>query len=206
MKECTNCKTKKNYNEFYNRAASKDNLTSQCKLCISSAKSLAYKEDKNNVKEKKRLYSRNFARKNKDKRSKYQKQHYESNKSLYKEKSAKRYLDNKEHIKKQVKKWREDNYQRYKNYSEKWRLENLNLKRLYCATRRAKKLKATPVWSEKELIKQFYKNCPKGMVVDHIIPLQNSEVCGLHVLSNLQYLTRKENNEKYNKLLEEYKC
>jgi 5-methylcytosine-specific restriction endonuclease McrA len=48
-------------------------------------------------------------------------------------------------------------------------------------------------------IRDFYINCPKGMTVDHIIPLQGTIVSGLHVLSNLQYLTREENSRKNNK-------
>lgn len=70
------------------------------------------------------------------------------------------------------------------------------------AKRRASKLNATPKWADLEAIKLFYKNCPKGYEVDHIIPLQGKEVCGLHVLNNLQYLSKHENRQKYNKLLE----
>jgi len=66
------------------------------------------------------------------------------------------------------------------------------------ARRRAYKLEATPIWSEKEAIKQFYINCPKGYHVDHIIPLRGKTVSGLHVLSNLQYLTAHENWTKRN--------
>ena len=51
----------------------------------------------------------------------------------------------------------------------------------------------------KEKIKQIYTNCPVGYHVDHIIPLNNSVVCGFHVESNLQYLTAKENMRKSNK-------
>ncbi len=47
-------------------------------------------------------------------------------------------------------------------------------------------------------IKDFYKNCPPGHEVDHIIPLSKG---GLHTLSNLQYLTMSENRKKSNKIV-----
>lgn len=49
-------------------------------------------------------------------------------------------------------------------------------------------------------IKEFYKNCPPGYEVDHIIPLSKG---GLHTLSNLQYLTKSENRKKSNKIIGE---
>lgn len=52
-----------------------------------------------------------------------------------------------------------------------------------------------------EGIVEFYKNCPVGMVIDHIIPLQGKMVSGLHVLWNLQYLTVRENQQKRNKVI-----
>jgi hypothetical protein len=58
-----------------------------------------------------------------------------------------------------------------------------------------------PPWSQKELIEQFYENCPEGYQVDHIIPLKGKEVSGLHVIENLQYLTAEENLSKSNKHL-----
>lgn len=52
-------------------------------------------------------------------------------------------------------------------------------------------------WEERQEIGRFYKNCPKGYEVDHIIPVSKG---GLHRLSNLQYLTREDNRRKHNKI------
>lgn len=46
---------------------------------------------------------------------------------------------------------------------------------------------------EKRAIGEFYNNCPSGYEVDHIRPISKG---GLHTLSNLQYLTCKENRQK----------
>lgn len=64
---------------------------------------------------------------------------------------------------------------------------------------RASKINRTPEWSDKGKLKEVYKNCPIGMHVDHIIPLNGELVSGLHVPENLQYLTPEENTTKYNK-------
>ncbi len=52
-------------------------------------------------------------------------------------------------------------------------------------------------FEEKQLIGQFYKNCPEGYEVDHIHPISKG---GKHRLSNLQYLTRADNMRKYDKI------
>jgi hypothetical protein len=79
------------------------------------------------------------------------------------------------------------------------------------AFRRAALLKATPTWLTKEQrkeIRQIYKKAKElshvtGIVyeIDHIIPLQGEEVCGLHVPWNLQIITFAENRSKSNKIL-----
>lgn len=56
----------------------------------------------------------------------------------------------------------------------------------------------TPAWANLQKIVEFYKNCPEGYQVDHIIPLRGKKVSGLHVVENLQYLTAKENRNKSN--------
>ena len=67
---------------------------------------------------------------------------------------------------------------------------------------KAAKLQRIPVWMTKDELKMmrfFYIKCPEGSDVDHIVPLQGRNVSGLHVLSNLQYLTKEENGRKANK-------
>lgn len=77
-----------------------------------------------------------------------------------------------------------------------------NKKKALANTRyqQAARIKRTPNWTEKELIRQFYENCPEGYEVDHILPLQGKTVSGLHVLQNLQYLPMLENRAKGNKV------
>ena len=65
------------------------------------------------------------------------------------------------------------------------------------ANYRAKLLEQTPPDANREAIKEFYKNCPIGYDVDHIIPISKG---GLHTLANLQYLTASENRSKGNRL------
>lgn len=64
----------------------------------------------------------------------------------------------------------------------------------------------TPKWVDLTEILEFYAKCPEGYEVDHIVPLKGlvdgRPVTGLHVLHNLQYLTKAENRKKYNKITE----
>ena len=62
-------------------------------------------------------------------------------------------------------------------------------------------LHQTPPWANLDKIKDIYLNRPEGYHVDHIIPLNNPIVCGLHVEWNLQYLSAKDNCSKGNKLI-----
>lgn len=61
---------------------------------------------------------------------------------------------------------------------------------------------AVPKWLTDEqiqAIKIMYQNRPNGYHVDHIVPINGENVCGLHVPWNLQYLPAIENLRKNNK-------
>lgn len=58
---------------------------------------------------------------------------------------------------------------------------------------RSKKYRVLAPGADKEKIKEFYRNRPKGYEVDHIIPLSRG---GLHHQDNLQYLLKEDNRRK----------
>ena len=62
-----------------------------------------------------------------------------------------------------------------------------------------------PAWADKAKIAGIYKESrEKGLTVDHIIPLNNKLVTGLHCEANLQLLTMVENRKKGNRFASVY--
>ena len=94
--------------------------------------------------------------------------------------------------------WVKANPERNKVQKNAW--AHKNTKHLLALNRKrwAAKINRTPPFGQ-DGITNFYKNCPFGMQVDHVIPLQGKLVSGLHVVWNLQYLTPAQNMSKGNK-------
>lgn len=90
---------------------------------------------------------------------------------------------------------------------KRWRMNNPVKKLADTRKRQAAKINAIPKWYEQEEVEKLYEQSRlltkmTGILhhVDHIIPLQNAKVCGLHCMSNLQILTAQENQTKGNVL------
>jgi hypothetical protein len=94
--------------------------------------------------------------------------------------------------------WREHNKEKVLLYSQQYRQTHKSQINARTSSRRKRVQQNTPFWADKTKIVDFYKNCPMGHHVDHIIPLRGKYVSGLHVHYNLQYLPANENMKKGN--------
>lgn len=101
--------------------------------------------------------------------------------------------------------YRQQNPEAANKATQQYRRRNKSLVSALCSERRASLLKATPAWVNRSALKLIYAECENRSretgtpyQVDHIVPLKNKYVCGLHVPCNLQILTATENRRKRN--------
>lgn len=113
-------------------------------------------------------------------------------------------------------KWKSENPDKVKESSRTWAKNNPDKRSIWpsekrnavTAKRRAKKLSATPSWFQELddfVLKEAYllaklREKTTGMKwhVDHIIPLQGKDVCGLHCWNNVQVIPAAINLSKGN--------
>lgn len=130
---------------------------------------------------------------------------YHANPEKTKAKVKAKYERNKEKIKAMRKEWYQQNIDKERSKailkSREWRKTNPEHRNALKAKYKADKTQRTPRWVCLEDIVKFYKECPKGYHVDHILPLRGKLVSGLHVIENLQYLPAVENMRKNNKFM-----
>jgi len=128
----------------------------------------------------------------------YDLQRQASNPERHRESNRKHYASN-------IEKCRKHDRQRQAATPEKRNARN--------AKRYALKLHAAPPWLTKQHLQEIalhYKTAKvwtsmegDRYVVDHIVPLKNHVVCGLHVPWNLHVITEKENLKKHNRFSNE---
>jgi transposase len=124
-------------------------------------------------------------RKSKEERTEYNKQYWAKNKARLTQANKEYYEANKEKLRQQMKDY-------YRNNKSAFLAYNSN--------RRAALLNATPKWADLNEIKYIYELAQKrDLVVDHMIPLNNKFVCGLHTPDNLRCISHEWNAAKSNK-------
>ena len=124
-------------------------------------------------------------------------------------KSAQRkeyYQNNKEKEKKNATDWISKNREKHNQYYRAYYLNNKDKEHARSVLKRARRIKRTVKWADKDKIQDFYKEAQrlsketgKPHHVDHIIPLKGKLVSGLHVENNLQVIPAFENLSKSNK-------
>lgn len=173
-----------------------------CKEC----KKIACKKYEEENKTKRKSKAKEWYIKNKDKKLKRNKQWFEANQEKAKAYRQKWQKENKEKLAKLKRDWNLKNKEKRKEYKAKWKENNKNKTRLYKAKRRVLEKQAIPKWANMQKIEEIYKEAARltketGIKyhVDHIYPLQSHYLCGLHVETNLQIITEKENKIKANR-------
>ena len=97
-------------------------------------------------------------------------------------------------------------------YKKKHKQENPEYYKALTNARRRRFRQATPKWLTAEqkleirlkyrLAIELSRRLKIPHAVDHIVPLQGEEVCGLHVPWNMEVITQEENLKKSNKLVD----
>jgi len=177
VKNCSRCKELKSKLDFHKRTISPDGLAYKCKDCDT--------KDKNKWKD--------------DNRDKFK----ATNKRYLKDPAVR------EKNKVRAKAWREANKERSRTKVKEWHRENPERSSYHKAKHHYRKGEATPPWLTEEqldlmsdmhtLCRQIEKFMPDKYHVDHIVPLQGKNVCGLNVPWNLQILEASCNIRKGNR-------
>lgn len=115
--------------------------------------------------------------------------------------SSLRYQDKKKEIKQINKLWRESNPEAMAKARKNWMKKSYKYcPSFYRACDRCRKANVfiADTFEELHAIREFYKNCPEDMTVDHIMPISKG---GSHTIDNLQYLSFRDNCRKSNKIV-----
>ena len=130
----------------------------------------------------------------------YQKNWYQHNKENHKAKSVMWRKNNPEKAKIIDRRWNADNKEKVSIRYKAWRQKNRGYDCFRVSMRRADKLQATPLWADQDKIREIYNFARylsdrdgEEYHVDHIVPLNGSNACGLHWEGNLQAIPARHN-------------
>lgn len=157
------------------------------------------------TRERRRDYSRKWQTENSEKVRSYNQKWYAEHREEELQRNREQYAKNtaKEHARRHRR--YELNPEAMRAASRKWAKNNPAKVRASGIRRMFRMEQRTPLWADTDAMDTFYRDCPEGMHVDHIIPLVGKTVdghlvSGLHVLNNLQYLSATANLRKHNKM------
>lgn len=221
-KKCKVCRLELPITEFYEKKR-KNSIGhfAHCKKCESIKHKARYEANKTVVleRQKKRRvnkkaeiaeWHREHYLRNKDEILAKQRQ-YNSKpevKARERERLKKRYAENREEIRRKqlIHCLKPEIREQVKDRSKRHYQQNKVMYLVRGAARRASKRQASPIWADNKKIKLLYSKAARltdetgvKYVVDHVIPLVNDKVCGLHVHNNLQVITQLDNLKKSNK-------
>ena len=204
LKKCSQCKEWKPREAFSKNKAKFDGRTSECKACVAARDKSRYAKNAEAEREKRRQNYRNnvqayvaraqqWAARNPEKDKKRRAAYYETHREKILERGREKYVVNLEYNRLRGRKWRQDNPEKS--------LEHVR-------ARQTRKQKAMPAWADRAEIKAVYAESRRisqetGVKhhVDHIVPLKNPLVCGLHVPANLRIIPALENQVGSNKFV-----
>lgn len=191
-RKCKTCEVTKTLSEYGKSNRHKLNRKYECKDCFNS-------------RNRKRFENNSFLKKERnDRKKKYMSKPENRQKVLNSQK--KKRLDNIEYYKIKEKLYRENNKESIREAQKKYAEKNPHMTKKRKLLRSKKEKNALVSWRDVKKIKEVYKKArtmdkvsTEKYHVDHIIPLNHPDVCGLHVSVNLQILTRSQNCAKINK-------
>lgn len=178
MKNCTKCGLEKELSAFSKNAKAADGLQHHCKAC-----KLAYQRAN-------------------PKRAESVKKYYEANKDLCIARSIASQRKKPAYYAEKARQWSAGNRERHLQNRRAYYVRNAakDIERVRRRQGRIKDAVGVSVAEQAE-IDGLYMFCQifPDYEVDHIVPLNGKRVSGLHVLANLQVLTRAANRAKGNK-------
>jgi hypothetical protein len=173
FKKCNVCLLIKDIAHFSKDITTNEGWARRCKYCS-------------------KIFGKRYRENNPEITKKNNKKFKELNPEYYKEWR----LENSKSISGRNRDWYSANRKDKSEKNKKWKRENPDSVRAYSENRRIKIKLSTPKYADIRAINKFKRRVPDDCHVDHIIPIINERVCGLHTLENLQYLTFIENTVK----------
>lgn len=182
-KRCNECGEEKPLSEYHKQSTCKYGVRNKCKDCAKARALRNYHDNRERQVQRKRKYNADT----RERRLEYLRD--------YRSKDEKREL-----IASLRSRWNAENPDKLRANNARNYIKN-----------RARRARATPAWADMQYINDIYKNVAEAEIlfqsiglsvklhVDHVVPIVNDRVCGLHNEFNLQILTREQNLQKYNR-------